>query len=324
MSAVVERFRVDSSSRGDRLDRFLAAAAGISRSRAAARIVAGDVRVDGCPATKASHSLVGGERIELSIPPPRRSTAIPENIPIQVVFEDEHLCVVNKVAGMVVHPSHGHDSGTLVNALLHRYDRLAPADATVEGYPRPGIVHRLDRGTSGLLVVARTLDARVLLQEAIAARDVKRHYLAIIHGPKLPDEGSFDTLHGRHPRDRKRFSSKVSRGKRAITHYRVLARARSVALVACRLHTGRTHQIRVHFADAGHPLVGDTAYGGRRRAVGSEGAALKHLTRQALHAWRLEFAHPVGGEPLCCRATPPDDMAVPIRKLFGVDPETLD
>ncbi len=304
---------------GQRLDQFLAGVSGLSRSQITQRIRLDDVRVDGRPPKKAGQKVSSGERIEVTIPPPPSSTAIPEAIPLDIVYEDKHLLVVNKTADMVVHPSPGHESGTLVNALLGRYRELAPDTGTEDGRPRPGIVHRLDRGTSGLLVVARDVGARDGLSAQIAARTVVRRYLAIAHGPNLADEGTFDTLHGRHPRDRKRFSSRVRTGRRAVTHWRVRARGRTVALVECRLETGRTHQIRVHFADHGHPLVGDGAYAGRRRAPGSEGASLKTLCRQALHAWELGFKHPVSGETLTFRVAPPADMVRPIEAVFGGD-----
>jgi 23S rRNA pseudouridine1911/1915/1917 synthase len=304
---------------GQRLDQFLVKVSGLSRSQITQRIRAGDVHVDGLPAKKAGQRVTGGAKLALVIPPGPSSVAIPESIPLDVVYEDAHLIVVNKSPDMVVHPSPGHESGTLVNALLGRYEALAPDLGTEDGRPRPGIVHRLDRGTSGLLVVARDVQARDGLSAQIAARSVGRRYLAIIHGPKLADEGTFDTLHGRHPRDRKRFTSRVREGRRAVTHWKVLARARTVALVECRLETGRTHQIRVHFADDGHPLVGDTAYAGRRRAPGSEGAALKMLARQALHAWALRFEHPVTGEDLQLHVDPPSDMRGAIEAVFGKD-----
>lgn len=301
---------------GERLDRFLAARTEWSRSQLRARIDAGDVLVDGQPPAKAGQPLGAGARVHLTVPPPPPSTAVPEDLHIAVVYEDEHLIVVDKAPGMVVHPSPGHDRGTLVNGLLGRYQALAPG-AAEDGRPRPGIVHRLDKDTSGLLVVARTAAARAELMRALAAREVHRRYLAIVHGPNLTDEGTFDTLHGRHPKDRKRFSSRVREGRRAVTHWRVLARSRTLALVECTLETGRTHQIRVHFADSGHPIVRDATYAGRRRAPGSEGAATARLKRQALHAWQLELSHPITGAPMRWKADPPGDLAGLIAALFG-------
>lgn len=307
---------VPQSGAGQRLDRFVAAEMGLSRSQVAARVAAAGVLVDAVPATKAGLKLRAGQHIHVELAAAPSTDALPQDIPLSIVYEDEHIVVVDKASDMVVHPSPGHDDGTLVNALLFRYDVLGPDPKTEDGRPRPGIVHRLDRGTSGLLIVARTAQAMAPLQKMIAAREVQRRYLAIVHGPNLPDEGTFDTLHGRHPRDRKRFSSLVNKGRHAVSHYTVLARARCVALVECRLETGRTHQIRVHFADAGHPLVGDTVYGGRRRAPGSEGKALARIHRQALHAWRLAFRHPVLGEPLQLCAPPPEDLRLAIAAVF--------
>lgn len=304
---------------GERLDRFLAAASGLSRSQIGVRVSAGDVLIGGERPSKAGTRLRAGDLIHLTVPPPPPSDAEPEDLPLAVVYEDEHIIVVDKAAAMVTHPSRGHESGTLVNALLHHFGRLAPAlpDSDPSSPPRPGIVHRLDRGTSGLLVIARTVAARDGLSAQMAARDIHRTYLAIAHGPNLADEGCFDTLHGRHPRHRTRFTTHVSTGRRAVTNWRVLARARTVLLVRCQLHTGRTHQIRVHLADAGHPLVGDTLYGGRRRAPGSEGAALSRLERQALHAWRLELTHPISGESMEFEAPLPPDMARAVRAVFA-------
>ncbi len=310
---------VPAEAEGQRLDRFLTSVIELSRSQIRARIDAGDVLIDGARPTKAGQPLLGGEAIAVTIPPPPPTTALPEDIPLDVVYEDQHLVVVNKAADMVVHPSIGHETGTLVNALLHRYGALAEAPLSEDGRPRPGIVHRLDRGTSGVLVVARTQPARERLSAMLAERTIHRHYLAVVHGPNLDDSGTFDTMHGRHPRDRKRFSSRVRTGKRAVTHWQVRARAKYTALVECKLETGRTHQIRVHFADAGHPVVGDDAYAGRRRAPGSEGRALLRMDRQALHAWRLELNHPITGESLSLGALPPDDMAGTITAVFGAE-----
>ena len=309
--------RVSIDAAGERLDTWLAEAAGMSRSQIGLRIDAGDVLIEGRLPLKAGQKLRGGERISLVVPPPPPSEAAPEALPIDIVYEDAHLVVVNKAADMVVHPSPGHDRGTLVNALVHRYGTLAPDLGAEDGRPRPGIVHRLDRGTSGLLVVARDAPTRDALMAQIAARTVRRQYLAIVHGPKLEDAGTFRTLYGRHPTDRKRFTSRLAEGKVAVTHFSVIARARTVALVLCRLETGRTHQIRVHFADHGHPVAGDTLYGGDRRASGAEGHALAGLTRQALHAWRLAFVHPATGEAIAFEAPLPPDLAELVRSLFG-------
>lgn len=306
-----------------RLDQFLSEVSDLSRSQITQRIQARDVLVDGDIPVKAGIRLRGGEVIDLTIPPPPSTDAIPQDIPFGVLYEDEHMVVVDKPADIVVHPSPGHETGTMVNALLYRYESLAPDVGTEDGRPRPGIVHRLDLGTSGLMLVARTLEARVKLSEQIAMRNVSRRYLAIVHGNALADTGTFETLHGRHPKDRKRFSSRVKHGKTAITHYRVLARGASMSLVECALETGRTHQIRVHFADAGYPLVGDKSYGGRRRALGRGAASASRLSRQALHAWSIRFAHPISGQRISLHQYPPLDMAEVAYAIFGKPIEEL-
>ena len=208
---------------------------------------------------------------------------------------------------MVVHPAPGHDTGTLVHALL---GKLAEAGERDE---RPGIVHRLDKDTSGVMVVARTPEAHEALVRMFQAHDIERRYLAIARG-HTPDACTYDTMHGRHPTDRKRFTSRTDRGKRAVTHLRTLERLLAASLVECRLMTGRTHQIRVHLADAGHALLGDPVYGGsvsdpRLRAVAKE------LGRQALHAAHLEFAHPITGERLSFTTEPPEDFQRALRAL---------
>lgn len=308
---------VPPDARGARLDVWLAATAGVSRSQLGLRLLAGDVLLDGRAPNKAGYPLRGGERVRLTLPPPPPTTALPEALPVEVLYEDEHLIVLNKAADMVVHPSPGHDSGTLVNALVHRFGTLAPDLGTEDGRPRPGIVHRLDLGTSGAIVVARTAAARDGLMRAIAAREVSRRYLAVVHGTRLPASGTWRTLHGRDPRHRHRFSSRVSEGREAVTHWEVLARSRAATLIACRLETGRTHQIRMHCADASAPIVGDALYGGERPVTGPEAPALRAIHRQALHALTLAFRHPVSGAPITCHAPPPEDLARLLAALFG-------
>jgi len=308
--------KVPVESAGERLDRFLAASLDLSRSQVSVRIDAGDVLVDGLKPNKAGLKLRGGELIEVTLPPPPPSKAIPEDLPLDVIFHDEHLIVVNKIADMVVHPSPGHDSGTLVNALLHHFGELAEYPDATEGLLRPGIVHRLDRGTSGLLVVARSDAARRGLSEQLSDRSMSRRYLALVHGRKIADTGSYDTLHGRHAKDRKRFSSRVEQGRQAITHWKVLGRTSGFALVECRLQTGRTHQIRVHFSDHGHPVVSDSAYGGVRLVRGPGSREIKAMTHQALHAFRLQFTHPISGEVVQFEAPPPPEFEAVLESLF--------
>jgi 23S rRNA pseudouridine1911/1915/1917 synthase len=233
---------------------------------------------------------------------------VPQAIDVPVVYEDDDVIVVYKPAGLVVHPAPGHPDGTLVNALLHLCgDRLAG----VGGELRPGIVHRIDRDTSGLLVATRNDRAHRHLQAQFAAHTVQREYRAIVartSGPLLPSEGTFDTAHGRHPTDRKRFTGKRGR-RRAVTHFRVLERfASGAALVACTLETGRTHQIRVHLSEAGHPILGDPLYGGR------SASSTRLIDRLALHALSLGFTLP-DGTPLYFEVPPPEDFAQALEKL---------
>jgi 23S rRNA pseudouridine1911/1915/1917 synthase len=254
------------------------------------------VLVDGL-AREAKHRLRGGERLQVDEPEPEPVTAeCPEDIPLAVVFEDDAILVLDKPAGLVVHPGNGNPDGTLLNALLHHAPQL-------EAVPRAGIVHRLDKETSGLMVVAKTLAAQTALVRRLQARDVGRHYLALVHGV-LTGPGTVDAPIGRHPTHRTKMAV-VAGAREARTHYAVRERFDAATLIECRLETGRTHQIRVHMASIGHPLVGDPVYG--RRRCGD--ARLDAFERQALHAFRLALAHPVSGEPMSWEVDLPDDFA---------------
>ena len=272
----------------------------------------GCVLVDGRLA-KASVRLRGNERISLTLPDPEPSGITPQDLPLTVLHEDRDLLVLDKRAGMVVHPARGTPHSTVVNALLHRLGGAAP------GGERPGLVHRLDKDTSGCLVVARTEAALVDLQAQFQAREVEKVYLALVHG-RLPDEGRLETPYGRHPRDRKRFTGRQG-SRRALTEWRVQERFGDRATLAeVILHTGRTHQIRVHLSEAGHPVVADAAYGGiRREARLPAGDPLKvaaaSVGRQALHAWRLAFRHPRTGKVKRFEAPLPPDLAAAIEIL---------
>ena len=262
----------------------------------------GHVQVNGVASSKASYRVQAGDRFEVTLPEPVSLDLEPAHIPLEVLFEDQHMVVVVKPAGMVVHPGPGHERDTLVNALLGRVDDLSG----IGGALRPGIVHRLDRDTSGVLVVAKDDITHRGLSEQLSAHTVERIYIALVahlRGPGLQASGTFDTLHGRHPNDRKRFTTTVTRGRQAVTHYKVLERfEREATKVECRLDTGRTHQIRVHFSEHGCPIIGDRPYGGR---------AMKSVTlieRQALHARTLGFVHPVSGEELRFEAAIPEDF----------------
>jgi 23S rRNA pseudouridine1911/1915/1917 synthase len=281
---------VGAADAGQRLDRWLARhLPEQSRVRLQGLIEAGRVTVSGQP-RKAAYRVRAGERVAVELPPPEVQELRPEALPLEVVYEDDAVMVVNKPAGMVVHPGAGQAMGTLAAAVLAR----APETATVGGQRRPGIVHRLDKGTSGLLVIAKTRVAYDSLVSQLAARTVSRRYLAVVHGVPARSEAVIDAPIGRHPRDRVRMAVRpVGRGKRAVTRYRVLERFPAVpaAYLEVRLETGRTHQIRVHLAAEGHPVLGDGVY--RRRSVPLPDADPQGL---ALHAAELGFVHPVTGE----------------------------
>ena len=260
------------------------------------------VRVNDEVGRKPSYRVQAGDRVEVEVPPPKPLELEASDIPLEILFEDNHLIVVAKPAGMVVHPAPGHETDTLVNALLAHVVDLSG----IGGALRPGIVHRLDRDTSGVIVVAKDDASHLGLSDQLSSHDIDRVYVALVahlRGSGLQDVGKFDTLHGRHPRDRKRYTSAVDRGRKAVTHYRVLERfEQGVAKVECRLETGRTHQIRVHFSEHGCPIIGDRLYGGRAMK------SISLIDRQALHARSLGFIHPVSGEELRFEAEVPEDF----------------
>ncbi len=301
------------------MDRWLAKERiGLSRNRVQSLIEAGRVTVNG-RAARAALRLKEADRVVVEVPPRRASRLEPEARPLAIVHEDDAVLVLDKPAGLVVHPGAGVQSGTLVHALLHH----APAIATVGGEGRPGIVHRLDRDTSGLLVVAKTEEAYLALVEALRAREVTRLYQALVWGDPGPNHGFVDLPVGRDPRDRKRMAVVRQGGRPARTHWRVEERFGLASRVEARLETGRTHQIRVHMAAVRHPVVGDPTYGGRARKSLSlrpserslADALLRLLRRQALHAATLEFAHPVSGRPLRFQSPLPDDFARALELL---------
>ncbi len=295
---------------GRRLDQAVAELfPDFSRSRLSAWIRSGDLLLDD-GATAPRQIVRGGERVSLTVRIERETRAQPEAIALEIVHEDDDVIVVNKPAGLVVHPGAGNASGTLQNALLHHDPQLATI-------PRSGIVHRLDKDTSGLMVVARSLRAHASLVAQLAARDVHRQYAAIVYGAMIAG-GRVDAAIGRHPHDR--LSQAVREdGRDAVTHYRVRERFRTMTLVECRLETGRTHQIRVHMAHVRHPLVGDPQYGGLLKLPKAAGpelvAALRGLRRQALHAERLEFRHPASAANRAFEAALPTDLQVLITAL---------
>ena len=272
---------------GQRLDRWLAGQAGApSRSALQGLMEAGFVRRNGAPANK-KDKLAAGDRITLTLPDPQPIEAQPQDIPLDIVYEDDHLLVVNKPKGMVVHPAPGNPDGTLVNALLyHCRGQLSG----VGGAIRPGIVHRIDKDTSGLLVVAKDDLTHQGLSEQMAVHAIHRVYHAVVYGNIRQDAGTIEAPIGRDPRDRKRMAVTPGQGKRACTHWQVLERFGRFTLLACRLETGRTHQIRVHMAHIGHPLAGDPVYGPR--------SVIRELQGQCLHAKELGFRHPVTGQEM--------------------------
>ena len=290
-----------------RLDKTLADAAGLSRERIKGLIADGKVLVDGQPAKSGSAKLVGGESFRIDLPPPEPLETAAQDIPLDVVFEDEHLLVVNKPAGMVVHPAAGNRDGTLVNALLHHCQGQLSG---INGVARPGIVHRIDKDTSGLLVVAKSDAAHEGLAKQFADHSITRRYLAVCAGHPNPPSGTISGRMGRSDRDRKKMTvlpDDSARGKHAVTHYETQRRLDHAALIECRLETGRTHQVRVHCASIGHSLLGDPVYGRTPKPLR---ATLESLgfRRQALHAARLGFIHPISGESLDFCAELPLDM----------------
>jgi 23S rRNA pseudouridine1911/1915/1917 synthase len=303
-------FTVDGDEAGVRVDVFLAARTDATRSQIQRHLEAGAVTVNGAP-VRPKHRLRVGETVRYEPPPPTPDTAEPEDIPVPILFEDAHLVVVDKPAGLVVHPAAGHPAGTLVNALLHHCGALS----AVGGRQRPGIVHRLDKDTSGVMVVSKSDAAHVGLAAQFAEHRLQRSYLALTVGAPPAARGTFDTRHGRHPVHRKRFTSRLgpADGKRAVTHYEVIERAGPLTVVRATLETGRTHQVRVHLAEHGAPLLGDPIYGRAPRDPALRRLA-RRLGRQALHAALLGLAHPISGEPLRFETPAPADMATALAQ----------
>ena len=303
------RFMVGSEQSRLRLDLFLSGReVGLSRSQIQRAIGEGCVLVNG-RSVPAGRKVKSGDEIVLRLPEMKSSGVQAEPIPLKILHEDTSLLVIDKPAGLVVHPAPGHPGGTLVNALLHHCRDLSG----IGGVLRPGIVHRLDKGTSGLLVVAKSDEAHRGLSGQFKRREVRKSYLALVYGDPKTDGGRIAAAVGRHPVDRKKMSTRSRRGRAAVTLWRVRERFGWAAVLEVDIETGRTHQIRVHLADAGHPVVGDRIYGGagRIRTVGDPAvrARIKAFDRQALHAWQLFFTHPATGEPMQFSASLPEDMA---------------
>ena len=298
---------------GLRLDKALAELLPeLSRERLKSLIVEGQVTAQG-RALNPSMKVMAGQAFVITLPPPVEAEAVAQDIPLNIVHEDADLIVIDKPAGLVVHPAAGNLDGTLVNALLHHCRGQLSG---IGGVARPGIVHRIDKDTSGLLVVAKSDKAHEGLAQQFKAHSIDRLYAAIVYGIPQPGAGTIDSWIGRSDSDRKKMAvHREGRGKHAITHYRVLDRLRGAALVECRLETGRTHQVRVHMAHLGHPLIGDPVYGRDRKGFKSILETLG-FKRQALHAKRLGFIHPVTGQNLSFDSALPIDMQELLSELL--------
>ena len=297
------RLRASEESKNQRLDAFLASSLdGLTRSQAARLIESGEVAVNGKTAGK-SYKLAGGEDIAVTLPEPEPVEAVPQDIPLDVVYEDADVIVVNKPSGMVVHPAPGHPDGTLVNALLYH---CAGTLSGVGGALRPGIVHRIDRDTSGLIIAAKNDAAHQYLSAQLADHTLARTYECIVVGKLREDRGTVDAPIARHPTDRKRMAV-VAGGREAVTHWEVIARYPGYTHVRCRLETGRTHQIRVHMAYIGHPILGDTVYGAKKE--------VPSLTGQCLHAVGLRFLHPRTHEVVELFCPLPEEFTRMLQKI---------
>lgn len=299
MSEIIERI----CETPERLDVFVADAAEITRSRAGSLIRDGHIEADGSVQTKAGYKLRAGSKVTIAIPEAAPSKVEAEDIALDILYQDEDLAVVFKPSGMVVHPAAGNESGTMVNALLKHLDNLSG----IGGEIRPGIVHRIDKDTSGLLLVAKNDRAHVFLSEQIKAHTVQRAYRSILIGNLREDEGFVDAPIGRHPTDRKKMAI-VPDGREARTNWTVLERLRGATLIEARLTTGRTHQIRVHMASTGHPVLGDPVYGPKKSPYPVSGG-------QLLHAFRIGFIHPSTGQEMLFEAPPEKRFEDWLQKL---------
>ncbi|MCB2204403.1 RluA family pseudouridine synthase [bacterium] len=302
-----------------RLDQFITRSVeNASRSKVKSLIDAGGVTVNGEIVSKAGRLVQPGDTVVCTVPKPPPPEVVPEDIPLEIVYEDDDVLVVNKPAGMVTHPAFGNYSGTLVNALLYYTSQLSRE----RGEERPGILHRLDKDTSGLLAVAKTERAHQYIARQFASHSIEREYQAIVWGTPSPSAGSVDAPIARHRSDRKKMAI-VEGGKRAVTHYEVLKEYPAFSLIRCRLETGRTHQIRVHLSSIHHPVFGDPTYGGRRIHYGNVTGRFKSLVngllellpRQALHARTLGFMHPVSHTLVSVQSELPEDMQEALRRL---------
>ncbi|MEK7308380.1 MAG: RluA family pseudouridine synthase [Nitrospirota bacterium] len=292
----------------ERLDTYVSSKSGLSRSYIQRLLKNGLILVNSQP-EKSSYIIRQGDVIKLTIPDEPPLTLIPEDVPLDIVREDGHIIVVNKPPYMVVYPSAGHKNGTLLNALLSKCRKLASTGAPL----RPGVVHRLDKETSGLIVLAKDNAAYSALVKKFKEHEIEKNYLALLYGRLKTDRGEIRTAIGRSISDRKKMSTKTRKGKEAVTMFEVIKRFKSATLAKVRIITGRTHQIRVHFAASGHPVLGDKTYG--KKTFIKFGQKTINFPRQMLHAYSLKFEHPVTGEPLELTAPLPDDIKKAIEEL---------
>ncbi|MBQ7599407.1 MAG: RluA family pseudouridine synthase [Clostridia bacterium] len=305
---------VEAETSGGRLDSFVSGVAGFTRSRAQKLIENGSVSVNGASRPK-NYRICKGDRVEISVPEAEEYDAIPEDIPLDIRYEDDSVIVVNKPSGMVVHPAPGHQSGTLVNALMHHCGKSLSG---IGGVGRPGIVHRIDRDTSGLICVAKTDEAHLKLSAQLKDHTMHREYLMIVTGNLKEDDGTVNAPIGRHPGDRKKMAVlKLSEGRarEAVTHWHVIDRYKGFTYASAVLETGRTHQIRVHMSYIGHPLMGDAVYGGGKTVFERHHPDL--IYGQMLHAHALVFTHPETGETLRIEAEMPDNF----KKILEILPK---
>ena len=300
----MEQMSLISKKKGERIDKFLGENLGdLSRSYIQKLLKDGLILVNG-KKVKANYKLNAGDQIDVEVPDPEPLDIAAENIPLDILYEDDYVLIVNKPKDMVVHPSAGHTSGTLVNAVMaHCGEHLSG----INGVLRPGIVHRIDKDTTGALLICKDDVVHRDLAEQLKEHSIKRRYRAVVQGNLKEDEGTVNAPVGRHPTDRKKMAINHKNGKEAITHYKVLERFGQATYIECRLETGRTHQIRVHMASLGHPLLGDTVYGSSKNPY--------HLQGQALHAMILGFVHPITGEYLEFEAPLPEYFSKLLEKL---------
>lgn len=302
MASDLQQYTVPPEAAGSRLDAWLAGVTDQTRSALQQLMEKGAVRCNGRPVSK-SLRVAAGDTVEVELPEPVEIAVVPQDIPLDVVYEDDALLVINKPKGMVVHPAPGNPDGTLVNALLwHCRGQLSG----INGEIRPGIVHRIDKDTSGLLVVAKTNEAHIGLAAQLEGHHIARVYNAVCYGGFSTEGGTVDSPIARDPADRKKMKAGMKDGRNAVTHYRVLAQNDGFSWLECRLETGRTHQIRVHMASVGHPLAGDAVYGPRK--------VITELDGQCLHAAELSFTHPIRGEHMTFHAPLPEYFTAFLRK----------